>query len=134
MPAIVHLPEKRNINFTVPLVPPSVNHYVKHTRMGKHYMTGEAKAFKNAVELFGNQAVRKILEESVDATISSGAYGVVVTVFLGAGQRGDVDNFAKVVLDGLKPFVGSDDKIIDLHIYKRRDRSNPRTEITVKAL
>ena len=76
---------------TVPLIPPSVNHYAKHTRQGKHYVTPEAKAFKDAVAIFnrGNFTQGK-------------TFYVTIAVILGAGDSGDVDNFPKLVLDGLK--------------------------------
>lgn len=76
--------------FTVPLVPPSVNHYAKHTRSGRHYTTGESDAFKDAVILSANgrYVVGKDFHVSMD-------------IVLGKGQSGDVDNFPKLVLDGL---------------------------------
>ena len=70
------------IRFTVPLVPPSVNHYVKHTRRGRHYVTCEAKAFKAAM-VYCAQGKRVIAEK----------YGVELMIFLGANQKGDIFSY-----------------------------------------
>lgn len=112
------------ISFTVPLIPPSANHYVKHTRKGKHYVTAKAKAFKEAVAIFGK-----------DAHLSHKRYQVDIHLYLPKGMRGDIDNFAKVTLDSLVSagIIDSDAGIEALHMHKFRDPNNPRTEITVRA-
>ncbi len=47
-------------------------------------------------------------------------------------RRCDIDNLAKLVLDSLNKVAWRDDtQIIDLLLYKRYDRENPRTEITI---
>ena len=126
---IVSALDARNVQeltIIVPLVPPSVNHYVKHTRNGRHYVTKEAKAFKEAIGLFS----RGMLFDPVPSK-----YEVEIHIYLGVRQKGDTDNFAKVCLDGLTEagFIHSDAAVTDLILRKRRDRKNPRTEITVRA-
>lgn len=58
--------------------------------------------------------------------------------------HGDIDSTISAVLDALQPlpknrkakippFVIDDDaRIVDLHVYKRYDKSNPRIEITIQ--
>lgn len=113
------------LKFTVPLVPPSVNMYVRHTRTGKHYVTKEAKAFKYAVAIFAK-----------GRRIASEPFEVAISVFLGKGRRGDADNFQKVVLDGLVECgaIRSDAAARKVSVEKFRDWANPRTEITVRAI
>jgi crossover junction endodeoxyribonuclease RusA len=113
------------ITLTIPMIPPSVNHYVKHTRSGRHYKTKAAGAFENAVLIFSSH---------IRETIEAGA--VEATIYLGKGDKGDVDNFGKVILDSLAAtkIIRSDATVTDLILRKRRDRKNPRTEITVTAL
>jgi Holliday junction resolvase RusA-like endonuclease len=109
------------VRFTVPLVPPSVNHYKLPSRDGGYYLTPEATAFKDAVALLsgGQHLVAK-------------RYAVNLAIYLGRGQRGDIDNFPKCVLDGLKDYViGSDAAVKRLLIDLDRDAHNPRTEIEV---
>jgi crossover junction endodeoxyribonuclease RusA len=118
--------ETTEISFTVPLVPPSVNHYKKPRKFGRgFYVTKEAIAFKEAVALLGRNT--KLVAE---------AYSVVIGIFLGHAQKGDIDNFCKVVLDGLvfAGIIHSDAAITELTLRKGRDAKNPRTEIQVKAL
>lgn len=123
------------LTFTVPLVPPGVNHYVKHTRSGRHYVSAEAKQFKADMAVF--VGFRHVVGQF---------FHVEATIYLGAKQKGDVDGFAKVLLDSLAdlrvfrtlkkgiPEAVSDAHVIELHLRKRRDEENPRTEITVKAI
>ena len=112
------------ISFTVPLEPPTVNHYVKHTRSGRHYKTSEAEAFLMAVKVYAKQQ-----------QVRAKSYHVAFTVFQGKGSKGDVDNYSKCVLDGLVDagVIHSDAAVTNLWIAKRRDRDNPRTEIVVRA-
>jgi crossover junction endodeoxyribonuclease RusA len=110
---------------TVPLTPPSVNHYVKHTRTGKHYVTQEAKDFKGYISQFSKRQ-----------RVRGKAYKLEVWIYLGYKMRGDGDNFFKVVTDGLveAEVIDTDSKIINWHLYKRRDAVRPRTEIFIEAL
>lgn len=116
-----------SISFTVPLLPVSVNHYAKHTRSGRHYVTPEAKAFKDAVALFARG-------KKVDAE----TYRVTIELFYAKGVRGDLDNRSKVTLDALVDagVIRSDAAIFELNMKKHHDRNAPhsRTFITVEAL
>lgn len=116
---------ERRISFTVPLVPPSVNHYVKHTRKGRHYVTKEAVAFKEAVAIISRR--RSIVAQQ---------YQVFIGVYLGKGMRGDIDNYLKVALDSLVSagVIDSDANVTALSISKSRDKENPRTEFTIEAI
>ncbi len=112
---------------TIPLIPPSVNHYKMKDRRGHWYVTAEATAFKDAVCLLG----RKLA-----GVLVSRRYQLEVTVFLGSGGSGDGDNFWKVIADGLveAQIIRSDAAVDDWILHKRRDRANPRTEIIVRGL
>ncbi len=79
-----------HIAFTVPFVPPGVNHYVKHTRSGRHYVTLEAKGFKEEVARF-----------SRGRSVRAKLFAVSLKIVLGKGDRGDIDGFPKLCLDGL---------------------------------
>lgn len=115
-------PTSDSIEFTVPLVPPSVNHYVKHTHSGGHYVTKEAKAFKAAIPICAKQ--RQVRHK---------AYAIEIYVMLGYAQKLDIDNAAKVILDGLVEGgqIHSDAAVTGLFLHKRRDVDNPRTQITI---
>jgi Holliday junction resolvase RusA-like endonuclease len=119
------------LSFTVPLVPPSVNHYKKLGRNGgKTFVTPEALAYKAAVAIY-----------AAGRSVEAKYHEVWLTIFRGSRQKGDVDNYSKVPLDGLRDAGvirhpakqgSSDDWITDLHLRKRRDRDNPRSEFRIK--
>lgn len=111
------------LSLTIPIEPPSVNHYVKHTRKGRHYVTKEAIAFIKAVAIIA--AGRSVVAKK---------YEVTYWVFQGKGSKGDVANYEKCIGDGLVKagVIHSDSAIFDYHQHKRRDWDNPRTEIHIK--
>lgn len=109
------------LDYCVPLLPVSVNHYVRHTRKGIHYQTAEAKAFKNAVSICcGRRYVRFPY------------YAVEIYVTLGPKQKIDLDNCSKVVLDGMVEAgqIHSDAAVTSLVLHKKRGPES-RTCITV---
>lgn len=111
-----------HISFTVPGIPPSVNMYVRHTRSGRHYKSADAANYQSNFGLFSRS--KKVCADK---------YGVKIAVYLGYKQKGDVDNFAKVVIDSMVKcgVIDTDAKIVVLHMFKFRDRENPRTDVTV---
>ena len=111
------------LQLVIPLVPPSGNHYKGITKTGRTYVKKEAKVFFSAVAAI--VAGRKI---------EAKAWTVGIRVWLGPKQRGDADNFNKVVLDSLvHAGVINDARVYDGSYSKRRSRSNPRTEIVVRS-
>lgn len=112
------------VRIIVPFTPPSVNHYVAHSR-GRHYVTKQGVAFKNAIAFYA-------LGQSLPPAKH---YSVTVAIFQAKGERGDIDNYPKCVLDGLKGVVfKSDAQVKRLLLTVDRDAANPRTEIAVEAL
>jgi crossover junction endodeoxyribonuclease RusA len=110
------------VEIIIPLLPPSVNHYVKHTRDGRHYVTKEAKAFKEAVALF-----------SKGQQIRLAAYYIEIWFNLGKNTRLDLDNAPKLVLDGLVDagVIHSDAAVTDLTTHKRRNWKQESTQVTI---
>src|SRR5690242_16125618 len=102
------------VRFTVPMVPPSVNHYKKPRGNGYgFYVTPEANAFKCAVSHFAPEA------DQWDG-YSGAEFFVTLHIYLGPKQKGDVDNFAKVCLDSLVAIklIKTDAKVTRLMIAK----------------
>ena len=114
---------QNEIKFSVRGIPPSVNHYVQHTRSGHHYKTREARAFEAAVAL-GGRDYRDLMIEATE---------VEIIVWLGPRQRGDVDDFLKTVLDGMvrARIIRSDATITRLIAEKHRGVT-PQTDIYVR--
>jgi len=122
------------IEFTVPLVPPSVNHYKVRYRNGRTVVSGKAIAFKEAVAVFCRGRY-----------VTGKTFSVGMGIFLGKKDKGDVDNFPKLVLDGLADCGvfrnKKGERVSDAHVrymvvsINGDDRPEQGlTEITVEAL
>ncbi len=121
------------IRLVIPGTPPSVNHYKVKTKRGHTYVTAESQAFKTMVWFHARGGDRPKWDAMHD---SKSRYAIVLEIYRGAKQKGDVDNYAKLPLDALKDalVIHSDDAVDELHIYKYRDVQNPRTVITVSVI
>ena len=94
-------------------IPPSVNHYVKHARNGGHYIDPRAVGFASLLAFECMKAEPVYGDE----------FEVEIHVSMGKGQKGDVDNFPKLVLDtiarrGLLRHRGTGRQMSDSHITK----------------
>lgn len=113
-------------------IPPSVNHYKTRFRNGNTVVSKEALAFKQliAYALHGKYAAGPRFE-------------IILSITLGKKQKGDIDNFPKLVIDGLaeagafrsdKGDRVSDARVRHLEIFVN-DRERPDvglTEVYVK--
>lgn len=102
------------LTFSVPLLPPSVNHYRKPRRGGGFFRVAEAIGFTDAVCIFSRKQ-----------RVSGKFYQVELTFFLPpAKQRldsNDTDNFLKVALDAIATagVITNDGRVMDLIVHKR---------------
>jgi Holliday junction resolvase RusA-like endonuclease len=113
------------INLVIPGIPPSVNHYKGYNRRTRRWFVRRpAESFKASVAA---------LAEGKQLPKAKG-YEIDIMIYLGKGQRGDSDNFNKVVLDALVAarVIPGDAGRNRITVDKGRDWVNPRTEITVK--
>lgn len=126
------------LEFTVPMVVPSGNHYKRPCRYigkdgGLHLgfkVTKEAQAYYDAVAIFARG--ESVADEDA-------RYSVFIDVYLGRGQRGDFDNFWKCGLDALvKAGVIHSDAAVDglesRCVVHKDQRDNPRTEYQVRRI
>lgn len=116
---------QRTVKLVIFKIPPSVNAYVRHTRKGIHYKTNEARIFETYAAL--------AWKEAGFTPPKAKFYGITIRLYLGAGQRLDIDNSPKVVIDSLVKVgaIESDAFVNHLVIEKYRDRERPRTEVEV---
>ena len=101
--------------------PPALNHLYRHvgprvllSRQGRDYKerAGFAAAVAGVRPLQGPLAVDLLLYRPRKA--------------------GDVDAYSKVLLDSMQGHLWEDDKqIVELHLYRRDDKANPRVEVRV---
>jgi Holliday junction resolvase RusA-like endonuclease len=91
------------------------------------YMTKEGKALKESYQWQAKKQYK--------GKILTGDLEVDITLYFGDKRRRDADNHNKIWSDSLQGIVFEDDKqIVDLHIHKRYDKSNPRVEIILNEL
>jgi crossover junction endodeoxyribonuclease RusA len=109
------------IHLTLP-VPPSANRYWRHERNMIH-RSSEAKAYIAQVAwLCKEQGIVPL----------DGNVCVSVDVYRPA-KRGDLDNYAKILLDSLCGYAYHDDaQIVEIHAGRYDDKANPRIEVQVE--
>lgn len=101
--------------------PPSVNHYMRHVGHS-HYRTKEANDYREIVEWI-------LHDMEVDPL--QGALRVEIVAYR-PRKAGDIDGILKVSLDAMNKLAYEDDKqIVELHVYRRDDKHNPRLEIEI---
>lgn len=124
-----------DLKITVPLLPPSVNHYWEG--QGKWTRVSPAgKAYKAAVAIFARG--ESVVPDVPPAQLKKVKYRIRCTVVFGAGKKGDIDNTGKAVCDGLKEagVIHSDDRVMEFLLYKDLDErpAESRTELTVEVI
>jgi Holliday junction resolvase RusA-like endonuclease len=83
-------------------------------------VTDEARAYKDQIKLL-LRGIRPILND----------VAVNFTVFR-PSQRGDLDNYNKVMFDALQGLAYvNDNQIIEIHSFREDDKYNPRVEFLV---
>lgn len=113
---------KDELSMTIPGTPPSGNNYIRHTRQGRHYMTAEATKFQADVALLaGGQSV------------SGKRHGVDIQISLAPKQKGDLDNFLKVLIDSLVKagVLKTDAGICHLRAMKKRAETAQESQTEV---
>lgn len=117
-----------DINITLPGKPVSTNTIYQYTCVGgflRGYMTKEGKARK---EEYGYRF--KLARPTYWQTRLH--YKVEVKLFFENKRSHDVDNYNKILLDAGSGILWMDDnQVVDLHVTKAVDKSNPRIEVTI---
>lgn len=115
------------VAFTVMGRPVSVNHLYFTAPHGKRVLTRQGKSFKEAVCWMAKASMKR----SGFSIVEKG--GVVLNIkFYFETLRGDIDNCIKALMDALTGAAYADDgQVTELHVFKFKDKENPRTEITV---
>lgn len=100
-------------------LPPTTNHIWGYSRRGV-YLTSKAKTWKEQ-----SQFQMRVLRSKM----LTGKVAVSAVFFLKYDR--DVDNI-KLLLDSMSNFIYKDDsQIVELHIFKIKDKTNPRVEVEV---
>lgn len=108
------------LKFTLPY-PPSVNHYLRHNGHAV-YRTKEANDYRQIVGW-------SLLSMGIEPL--QGQLKMAIVAYR-PRKAGDIDGILKVSLDAMNKLAYEDDKqIIELHVYRRDDKHNPRLEIEI---
>jgi crossover junction endodeoxyribonuclease RusA len=110
------------IKLTLPY-PPSTNRYWRVDRRGFAYVSTEAKKYKKQVGLM-------VAEKGLAAL--GGPVALYVIVYR-PQKSGDLSNRLKIVEDVLQEIAyKNDSQVVELHMWRRDDKHNPRIEIMVR--
>lgn len=131
------------VSFELPILPPSVNHYVDHRQAGGHTVhrkTAEAKAFEGSFLAMLPAHLR-------GSYVVGERFSISITIVPGPADSGDVDNYPKLLLDCcaaagfLRKETGarrSDSWFKAMHVYihdSEQDRkTGPRVAISIEEL
>lgn len=77
-----------SLTIEIPMLPPSVNHYVEHKAQGVHVKSSRAKAWERDWPIF-----------SRGAYVQGSRFAARIAYIFGPGDSYDVDNLNKCVLD-----------------------------------
>jgi len=125
-----------SLTIKIPMLPPSVNHYVEHPAAGVHRKSAQAKGWEQSFPIFSRGQF---------VVSHTGKFRVTINLTPGPRQKGDVDNYQKLPLDCCAK-AGmfrnrKGEELSDAHVKKLtveifdepEDRENgPQTEITIE--
>ena len=122
--------------FSVTLpVPPSINHQYA-TVNGRRLLSSAGRAYKTCV---GRQVWLALAQSSAGFSLrnrlQSGPLALTIRFFFASALRRDLDGGLKIAQDAICEGLGlNDNRIIEIHLYKRVDKSDPRIEVSLSLL
>lgn len=112
------------MNLSISINPLSYYQYLTQNRFRK-YITKRGREYKRIIE-----DILSIF--MIDKKVITGDCSVTLEFYHNNKRKNDVDNFAKPILDFMSDIIYVDDKqVIELHIYKKYDKENPRIVIKI---
>jgi crossover junction endodeoxyribonuclease RusA len=119
------------LSLTLP-IPPSINkHYA--TVNGRRLLSSAGRLYKTQV---GQQVWLALAQSPVRvplmARLQSGHLAFSARFFFTSLLRRDVDSGLKITQDAICEGLGlNDNRIVETHLYKTVDRTNPRVEVSL---
>jgi crossover junction endodeoxyribonuclease RusA len=113
-------------------VPPSINHQYA-TVNGRRLLSSAGRMYKAHV----GQQVWSALAQSPLRTdllrrLQTGPLALSIRFFFTSALRRDVDGGLKIAQDALCEGLGlNDNRIVETHLYKEIDKTNPRIEVSL---
>ena len=130
-PAVV---TAEGLTMTLP-VPPSINHQYA-TVNGRRLLSSTGRAYKAQV---GRQVWVMLAQSpcapSFRERIRSGPLALSIRFFFSTSLRRDLDGGLKIAQDAICEGLDvNDNRIIETHLYKHVDKTNPRIEVSLSCL
>ena len=122
------------LTMTLP-VPPSINHQYA-TVNGRRLLSSTGRAYKAQV---GRQVWVMLAQSpcapSFRERIRSGPLALSIRFFFSTSLRRDLDGGLKIAQDAICEGLDvNDNRIIETHLYKHVDKTNPRIEVSLSCL
>ena len=120
-----------SVSFTLP-VPPSINHQYA-TVNGRRLLSTTGRAYKAQVgQLVWLALVNSPHRATLLSQFQSASLALSIRFYFTSALRRDVDGGLKIAQDALCEGLGvNDNRIVETHLYKHVDKSNPRIEISL---
>jgi crossover junction endodeoxyribonuclease RusA len=121
------------VSLTLP-VPPSINHQYA-TVNGRRLLSSTGRAYKAEVGQLVWLNLAKVPDRSVIlARLQSQPLSLSIRFYFTSALRRDVDGGLKIAQDALCEGLGvNDNRIVETHLYKRVDKTNPRIEVSLSS-
>jgi crossover junction endodeoxyribonuclease RusA len=122
------------VNMRLPL-PPSINQQYA-TVNGRRVLSQRSRRYKKAV-------IRRIchlkqtgaIPQAFLAQARAGYLALFMDFYFKTPMRRDLDGGLKIAQDAICEGLGLDDRrVVDIHLIKRTDRTDPRMEVEIEAL
>lgn len=116
-------------------VPPSINHQYA-TVNGRRLLSSTGRAYKAQV---GRQVWVMLAQSpcapSFRERVRSGPLALSIRFFFPTSLRRDLDGGLKIAQDAICEGLDvNDNRIIETHLYKHVDKTNPRIEVSLSCL
>lgn len=128
------------LHFSIPITPMSTN---RANKVVTYPVKGQPGKFRSGIrktaeaEQWMRRAVEELQVQRMNAHLSTLECPVAlwIDVYREANQ-GDIDNYAKGVLDALQgaAILRNDTQVMELHMRKLVDKSRPRYELAIERL
>lgn len=116
-------------------VPPSINHQYA-TVNGRRVLTAAGRTYKaDVAQLIAIGLARSPQRASFLGKVQSAPLSLTILFCFSSAMRRDVDSGLKIAQDALCAGLRlNDNRITEIHLYKRQDRDHPRIEVTLSVL
>jgi len=121
------------MSFTLP-VPPSINHQYA-TVNGRRLLSSTGRAYKAQVgQLVWLTLTKNPNRTALLARLQNESLALSIKFYFTSALRRDVDGGLKIAQDALCEGLGiNDNRIVETHLYKHVDKTNPRIEVSLSA-